>query len=155
MRAVVATVVVIGLFVAPAAFGPTSRWEVHLTSSVSLDPMPGGFYFAVGLLLMPFLGRVSYRKRDVLIIGLVPFYGQFLVGKVVRRLMALPRRDWPPSVDERPRAVPILGSPGVYVLPDTFAAAEDLRSRWCVNPEHRHPYESWEAAQKYGCTHRP
>ena len=48
--------------------------------------------------------------------------------------------------------MPVPGSRGVYVQPATFAAAEELRSAWCVNPEHRHPYAGWAEAARSGCT---
>ncbi len=115
--------------------------------------MPESALFWVGLLLMPFLRSVSYRKRDVLLIALVPIYGPMVVGLVVSRLMALPRRDWTPREDELPRVVRIPGGRGAYVVERTFGEAEALRTAWCRNPEHTHPYASWREARTFFCRH--
>lgn len=45
--------------------------------------------------------RVSYRRRDVWMV-VVPWFGNYLIGKAVWRLMGLPYRDWPPRPDEIP-----------------------------------------------------
>ena len=105
----------------------------------------------VAFLLMPFLRMVSYRKRDVLLIALVPIYGQMVAGLVVSRLMALPVRDWTPREDELPRVVRIPGGRGAYVVKRTFGEAEALRTTWCRNPRHQHPYASWRDAQTFFC----
>jgi len=47
--------------------------------------------------------------------------------------------------------VRIPGGRGAYVTRSTFGAAEELRTRWCVNPDHQHPYESWAQARTLGC----
>jgi hypothetical protein len=107
--------------------------------------------FWVAVLLMPFLRMVSYRKRDVLLIALVPIHGPMVAGLVVSRLMALPRRDWTPREDELPRVVRIPGARGAYVLAPTFGEAEALRTGWCRNPRHEHPYASWREAQTFSC----
>jgi hypothetical protein len=151
VRAAVATCVVVALL---GGFGylPGHDWTVHLVGSVSLQLGPIGLMLALGLLLTDALPKVSYRKRDFLLIATIPVYGQYLGGKVVYRLLALPRRDWPPRPDERPRVVPVPDEPRVYLLPSTFADAEELRGQWCTNPQHLHPYQTWNAAQSHGVT---
>jgi hypothetical protein len=152
VRAAVATAVVVALL-GGLGYLPGYAWTVHLVGGVSWQLGPIGVMLALGLLLTPALPKVSYRRRDLLLIALIPLFGQFLVGKVIYRLLSLPRRDWPPRPDERPRLVPVLGEPRVYLLPATFADAEELRSQWCTNPQHRHPYPTWDAAQQDGRIH--
>src|SRR3954449_3558858 len=135
-----------GTTVALAQFAPTyffaedDRWLVGGGSGPGLrgPPHPPAVWFA--LLLIPLLRHVAYRKRDFLLIAIIPFYGEYLAGKVIYRLLGFPRRDWPPRPDELPRAVRILGGRGAYLLPTTFAAAETQRAAWCINPNHQHPY---------------
>ena len=149
VRCTVGLAVFAGLVVTPLV---TSR---HLVSDLGggwtfdFDPMDVTAYAA--FLLLPFYRRASHRKRDLLIVVLVPFYGQFVAAKVVSRLIALPRRDWTPRVDELPRVVRIPGGRGAYVLPPSFPAAELLRAEWCRNPDHDHPYLSWHDAQTLFC----
>lgn len=128
------------------------HWRVSMTGSSHFDLTASGIELYVGLLLMPFLRKASYRKRDIAIIVLVPVYGDIVAGLVVYRLLSLPRRDWVPRPDELPRVVRIPHGHGAYQLSRTFAEAEELRTRWCVNPEHRHPYPSWSATQQLRCT---
>jgi hypothetical protein len=106
------------------------------------------------LVLLPFLRHASYRARDVLLITLVPIYGAMVAAVVVSRLVALPRRDWPPRPDEVDRVVRIPRSRGAYLLRPTFADAESLRARWCVNPGHHHPYATWSLATSTFCRDR-
>ena len=149
VRCAVGLAVFEGLVVTPLV---TSR---HLVSDLGggwtfdFDPMDVTAYAA--FLLLPFYRRASHRKRDLLIVVLVPFYGQFVAAKVVSRLIALPRRDWTPRVDELPRVVRIPGGRGAYVLPPSFPAAELLRAEWCRSPDHDHPYLSWHDAQTMFC----
>ena len=49
-----------------------------------------------------------------------------VAGLVVSRLLSLPRRDWLPREDELPRVVRIPHGHGAYLLPPTFAEAEEL-----------------------------
>jgi hypothetical protein len=129
-----------------------AHWLLKVGSQSSLDLTAGRIELYVGLLLTPFLRKVSYRKRDVALIVLVPLYGEIVAGLVVSRLLSLPRRDWLPREDELPRVVRIPHRHGAYLLPRTFGEAEELRTRWCVNPEHRHPYPDWSAARQLRCT---
>jgi hypothetical protein len=85
--------------------------------------------------------------------ALVPIYGPMVAALVLTRLIALPRRDWTPREDELPRVVRIPGGRGAYVLEQTFGEAEALRTEWCRNPEHSHPYASWHEARTYFCRH--
>jgi hypothetical protein len=128
-------------------------WVLHIPvdGPGSLELTRGAVPALMALVLVPFLGQASYRKRDSFLITLVPVYGYLVAGMVVSRLIARPRRDWPPRPDELDRVVRIPGAGGDYLLMDTFSVAEELRTRWCVNPEHRHPYESWELAQQLFC----
>ena len=136
----------------PAVLTPWRTWTVTW-GSFSAEVTPHNLVIWVAFLLMPFLRMASYRKRDVLIIALVPIYGPMLAGLVVSRLMALPRRDWTPREDELPRVVRIPGGRGAYVLEQTFGEAEALRTEWCRNPEHSHPYASWHEARTFFCRH--
>jgi hypothetical protein len=102
---------------------------VHLGTYLwTLDPHNLAVLAAV--LLMPFLRSVSYRRRDVLLIALVPLYGALVAGLVVFRLLSLPRRTWPPRADELDRVVRIPGGRGDYVVRPTYADAEHLRTAW-------------------------
>ena len=152
VRFVVGVLVFAGAFAFPFLL-PEAGWHVPVSRSGTLDVMPESALFWVGLLLMPFLRSVSYRKRDVLLIALVPIYGPMVVGLVVSRLMALPRRDWTPREDELPRVVRVPGGRGAYVVERTFGEAEVLRTAWCRNPEHTHPYASWREARTFFCRH--
>ena len=58
-----------------------------------------------------------------------------------------------PREDELPRVVRIPGGRGAYVLEQTFGEAEALRTEWCRNSEHSHPYASWHEARTYFCRH--
>jgi hypothetical protein len=126
------------------------RWHVG-ASFIELDPVRLQAY--TGLLLMPFLRLVSYQARRLLIM-LVPFYGAYLAAEVVWRLLCLPRRDWVPRYDELPRVVRIPRGRGDYVLRPSFEDAEALRSAWCVDPGHEHPYATWSDAHLAGCAAR-
>jgi hypothetical protein len=128
--------------------------RIPLPGTASFELTRGGVPALMALALVPFLRQASYRKRDVLLITLVPVYGYLVAGMVVSRLIARPRRDWPPRPDELDRVVRIPGAGGDYLLMDTFSVAEELRTRWCVNPDHHHPYESWALARQMFC-HRP
>lgn len=128
-----------------------SRWQVPLGGSAYYSLDPHRLDILVGLLLLPAMRHVSYRKRDVLIITLVPIWGALIAGLIVYRLLALPRRSWPPRPDELPRIARIPGGRGDYVLGRTFAEAETLRAAWCINVEHQHPYASWREAAQHGC----
>lgn len=112
---------------------------------------PAAFLLLPALALWPFLRRVSYRRRDIAILLLVPVYGQLLCGIVVSRLMALPRRDWTPRSDELPRVVRIPHGRGAYVVAPSFAQAEELRGAWCRNDRHAHPYDGVASAPLIGC----
>ena len=151
VRFAVGVLVFAGLFALPSRL-PEAGWHLSLGSS-TLELAPENALFWVGLLLMPFLRKVSYRKRDVLLIAFVPIYGPMVAGLVVSRLIALPRRDWTPREDELPRVVRIPGGRGAYVLEQTFGEAEALRTEWCRNPEHAHPYASWHEARAFFCRH--
>jgi hypothetical protein len=48
------------------------------------------------------LPLVSYRRRDVLLMG-IPLYNLGLFGQTLWRLTYLPYRDWPPRPDEAAR----------------------------------------------------
>ena len=151
VRLMPAVVAVVGVCWLELRYPETKHVHVHLThwTYFVLTPADASGYAA--LLLLPFLRKVSYRKRDALLIWLVPLYGQLLIGLMIFRLMALPRRTWPPRRDELARVARIPGGRGAYVLRPTFEAAEQLRRSWCRNADHRHPYPSWEEAQQSGC----
>jgi hypothetical protein len=108
---------------------------------------------AIATFFMGVMPHVSYRARDVLLL-LIPVVGLLIAVKIVMRALDLPRRDWPPRTDEIPRAVRIPHGRGNWFLARDFAEAEHYRSRWCINPEHDHPYESWELAHQIGCRGR-
>ena len=55
-----------------------------------------------GLLFIPLLPLVSYRRRDWLLISFVPFYGYVVAARVGWRLVNLPAKDWPLRPDEVP-----------------------------------------------------
>ena len=96
-----------GLVVAPLATSRHLLWHLGHGWTFDFDPMHVTAYAA--FLLLPFYRRASHRKWDLLLVVLVPFYGQFVAAKIVSRLIALPRRDWTPRVDELPRVVRIPG----------------------------------------------
>lgn len=143
----------LALLVPPLFFPLAGPWRLGITGVNYLEVTPGNINVYVGLLLMPFMGKVSYRKRDILIVVLVPLYGQLVAGRMVSRMLSLPRRDWTPRPDELDRAVRIPSARGAYLLRPTLADAEHLRANWCVNPSHQHPYDSWSTEQ-IGCTQR-
>ena len=149
VRCTVGLAVFAGLVVTPLVTSRHLVWNLGGGWTFDFDPMDVTAYAA--FLLLPFYRRASHRKRDLLIVVLVPFYGQFVAAKVVSRLIARPRRDWTPRVDELPRVVRIPGGRGAYVLPPSFPAAELLRAEWCRNPDHDHPYLSWHDAQTLFC----
>lgn len=151
VRFAVGVLVFAGVFALPYVLPPEGRQLTFRSFTLELAPESAPFW--VGLLLMPFLRRVSYRRRDVLLVALVPIYGPMVAGLVVSRLIALPRRDWTPREDELPRVVRIPGGRGAYVLERTFDEAEALRTEWCRNPEHAHPYASWHEARTFFCRH--
>ena len=138
-----------GLVVPPLVTSRHLVWNLGNGWTFDFDPTDVAAYAAV--LLLPFYRRASHRKRDLLLVMLVPFYGQYVAAKVVSRLIALPLRDWSPRIDEMPRVVRIPGGRGAYVLPSSFPAAELLRYEWCRNPDHDHPYLSWDDAQTLFC----
>ncbi len=142
-RTVVAAVVTVSLL----------GWMIASVGFVDDGRATGGqaFLLLPALVLWAFLRRVSYRRRDIAILLLVPVYGQFLCGVIVSRLLALPRRDWTPRPDELPRVVRIPQGRGAYVLAPSFAQAEELRGVWCRNVRHAHPYESAAVAPLIGC----
>jgi hypothetical protein len=134
----------------PAVLMPRRTWTVSWGSFIA-DLTPQNIVVWAAVLLMPFLRMASYRKRDVLLIALVPIYGPMVAGLVVSRLMALPLRDWTPREDELPRVVRVPRSRGAYVVKPTFGEAEALRTKWCRNPRHQHPYASWREARTFYC----
>jgi hypothetical protein len=146
---------VVGLAVFVLLVVPTynleTHWVVRLGGGSTLDLDPRDVTAFAAVLLVPFYRRASHRKRDLLIVALMPFYGQYVAANIVSRLLALPRRDWIPRVEELPRVVRIPGGRGAYVLPSSFPDAELLRAEWCRNPEHDHPYLSWHDAQTLFC----
>ena len=148
-RSAVGIAVFAFLVVTPLVASRHLVWDLGDGWTLDLDPSDVAGYAA--FLLLPFYRRTSHRKRDLLIVALVPFYGQLVAATIVSRLIALPRRDWTPRVDELPRVVRIPGGRGAYVLPPSFPAAELLRGEWCRNPDHDHPYLSWEDAQTLFC----
>ena len=89
-----------------------------------LDLRDVGPDLIVMALTWPLLPRVSYRRRDVLMI-LVPFYGVWVVGLVVWRLSGLPYRDWRPRDDELSRVRLVRGGPLYVLVPGSFAGADD------------------------------
>jgi hypothetical protein len=54
----------------------------------------------IGLVFVPVLPRVSYRRRDWLLIGLVPYWCFVVAAIAGWRLANLPVRDWAPRPDE-------------------------------------------------------
>jgi hypothetical protein len=52
------------------------------------------------LVFVPLLPLVSYRRRDWLIMAIIPFWNAALAAKVGWRLANLPARDWRPRPDE-------------------------------------------------------
>jgi hypothetical protein len=152
-RCAVGFAVFAGLLATPLATSRHLTWHLGHGSMFDFDPMDVTAYAA--FLLLPFYRRASHRKRDVLIVVLVPIYGSFVVARIVSRLISLPRRDWTPRVDELPRVVRIPGGRGAYVLSPSFPAAEQLRGEWCRNPDHAHPYRTWEDAQTLFCRSVP
>jgi hypothetical protein len=66
-----AVLVVLALLWVQIGYPPSAGWSLRLTDSATLEVTARSASFYAGLLLIPFLGRVSYRKRDVFLIGLV------------------------------------------------------------------------------------
>ncbi|MGN6302445.1 MAG: hypothetical protein ACTHN8_15290 [Angustibacter sp.] len=81
--------------------------------NVGVDGAP--FLTVLVVALWFVLPHVSYRRRDVLML-LLPFYGVWIVGLALSRLVALPYRDWRPRPDEQPRVAQVEGLPRYYVL---------------------------------------
>jgi hypothetical protein len=150
-RALAGTSVALAQFAPTFFFAEDARWVVGGGSGWSLEVQPYHLQVWFAFLLIPFLRHVAYRKRDFLLIAIIPFYGEYLAGKVIYRLLGLPRRDWPPRPDELPRAVRIPGGRGAYLLPKTVAEAETQRAAWCINPNHQHPYATWSDTRLAGC----
>jgi hypothetical protein len=149
-----AGILVVAAMVAPwLLLAHGTHWHLGGRDSY-LDLSVRDSYWVVGLLLVPFMRAVSYRKRDLLVIGMIPIYGQYVAGLLVYRLLSLPRRDWLPRADELPLVVRLPRAGGDYVVARTWEEAEALRARWCVNPSHQHPYESWAAVPPGGCAIR-
>ena len=106
-------VIAVGLLV--ALFGLPGVADHAITSQFRMgDPYERRFLLdslglvvrlAPPLLLIPFLGRVAYRKRDGLLF-LIPVYGFVFGCKICWRLAALPHRDWPPRPTPRPTGPP-------------------------------------------------
>ena len=109
-----------GLFAVLAALAPVvlidpdHPVELELDSHGHLVLGPQSTPFWVGLLVVAFLSRVSYRPRDLLIFLFVPIYWLWVAARVASRLMFLPYRDWPPRPDEWDRMRIVAGR--VYVL---------------------------------------
>ena len=113
------------------------HWVFHLGNMFfDFDPLHTMAYIAV--LLLPFARRVSHRKRDLLVVALVPFLGQVWAAKMVQRALCLPWHDWPPRPDQLPFVARIPGGDGAYVLCPTAGEAAALRTAWCTDPEHDH-----------------
>ena len=123
------------------------HWSLGLPTGASVQLTQSGLMPLVALLLMPLMPQVSYRKRDALLVGLVPLVGPMLTGILVSRLLSLPRREWPPRPDETARVVPVPGEPCAYLLMPSFGVAEALRTAWCTDPDHHHPYPSRQATR--------
>jgi hypothetical protein len=64
-----------------------------------------------GLVFVPLLPLVSYRRRDWLFISFVPFWGFVVASRVGWRLANLPTKDWPLRPDERAARVPVAALP--------------------------------------------
>jgi hypothetical protein len=97
---------------------------------VTLVDLPGSLLVAAALLVV--LPRVSYRRRDALLV-LVPYVPLWLVGMAVWRLSGLPYRDWRPRDDERSRVRVVPGTP-FYVLAGERVAAASAQLR--ADPRH-------------------
>ncbi len=61
------------------------------------------------LVFLPVLRLVSYRRRDVVILALVPVWQVVVAWKVGYRAAYLPLRDWAPRPDERLRVHRVRG----------------------------------------------
>jgi hypothetical protein len=61
------------------------------------------------LVFLPVLPLVSYRRRDILILALVPFWQLAVAWTVGYRAAYLPLRDWDPRPDERLRVHRVRG----------------------------------------------
>jgi hypothetical protein len=55
----------------------------------------------VSLIFVPVLRLVSYRRRDWLVLALVPVWQWVLAWRIGYRAALLPLRDWSPRPDER------------------------------------------------------
>jgi hypothetical protein len=75
------------------------HWSFDLPGGTTVQTSQHALLPLAALMLMPFMPLVSYRKRDVLLVALVPVVGPMLAGIMVCRLLSLPRRDWPPRPD--------------------------------------------------------
>ena len=90
------------LSILPTTLLPASRDSTWPTSTfLAFDGRDLGLVLS-GLLFIPVLPLVSYRKRDWLFISFVPFYGFVVAARVGWRLVNLPTRDWPPRPGEVP-----------------------------------------------------
>jgi hypothetical protein len=63
-----------------------------------------------GLLFLPFLPMVSYRRRDWLFISFVPIWGLVVAARVGSRLANLPYKDWPLRPGEGTRRFLVLAA---------------------------------------------
>jgi hypothetical protein len=107
-RVLLAVGTVAALVVLPA-YLRDQGWDGRLTvgGGVMLELHSQDAMLYVAVALLPVMRLVSYRKRDVLLVALVPLYQLFLVGRIVYRLSFLPLRDWRPRPDEVPEVTSV------------------------------------------------
>jgi hypothetical protein len=87
---------------------------------LSLANLAGALIIAAALVVA--LPRVSYRRRDALLV-LVPYASLWLVGLAAWRLSRLPYRDWRPRDDERARVRVVPGTPFYVLAAEPVSAA--------------------------------
>jgi hypothetical protein len=83
-------------WVAASHLEPLGLWRLAVNALVSV-------------FFLPVLRLVSYRRRDILVLALVPFWQLAVAWTVGYRAAYLPLRDWAPRPDERLRVHRIRG----------------------------------------------
>ncbi len=80
----------------------------------------------VSLIFVPLLRLVSYRRRDWVLLALVPVWQWVVAYRIGYRAAILPLHDWPPRPDERLRVRRLATGPE-WVLTPRPARASRIR----------------------------
>ncbi|MGH8940735.1 MAG: hypothetical protein ACRDV2_15515 [Actinomycetes bacterium] len=92
-----AEVVLVGPYIV-FADGDRARW--HVVGGLYVNLWTAVLLVIPALLFIPVLRKMSYRRRDWMILAFVPVWAQVVAWKVGWRLANGPVRDWPPRPDE-------------------------------------------------------